>query len=99
MILGLFAVAEMIDLWVRGGTLAKDVPQALSARDTQKQIFKGIGLAFKNWWLVMRCSAIGTTMGLIPGLGSAPGRLCRLWPCQADRRRTRTASARATSRA
>jgi TctA family transporter len=71
-ILGLFAVAEMIDLWVRGGTLAKDVPKALSARDTQMQIFKGIGLAFKNWWLVMRCSAIGTSMGLIPGLGSAP---------------------------
>jgi TctA family transporter len=71
-ILGLFAVAEMIDLWVRGGTLAKDVPKALSAADTQRQIFQGIGLAFRNWWLVMRCSAIGTTMGLIPGLGSAP---------------------------
>ncbi len=71
-ILGLFAVAEMIDLWVRGGSLAKDVPQALSARETQKQIFQGIGIAFRKWWLVMRCSAIGTTMGLIPGLGSAP---------------------------
>ena len=71
-ILGLFAVAEMIDLWVRGGSLAKDMPTALSAKDTQKQIFRGIGLAFKNWWLVMRCSAIGTAMGLIPGLGSAP---------------------------
>ena len=71
-ILGLFAVAEMIDLWARGGSLARGVPQALSARDTQMQIFRGIGLAFKHWWLVMRCSAIGTTMGLIPGLGSAP---------------------------
>ncbi len=71
-ILGLFAVAEMIDLWVRGGTLARDVPKALSARETQAQIFQGIGLAFRNWWLVMRCSAIGTGMGLIPGLGSAP---------------------------
>ena len=48
------------------------MPQALSAKDTQAQIFKGIGLAFKHWWLVIRCSAIGTTMGLIPGLGSAP---------------------------
>ncbi|WP_375257238.1 tripartite tricarboxylate transporter permease [Citreimonas sp.] len=71
-ILGLFAVAEMIDLWARGGSLAKDMPTALSAKDTQKQIFKGIGTAFTHWWLVMRCSAIGTTMGLIPGLGSAP---------------------------
>lgn len=71
-ILGLFAVAEMIDLWVRGGSLARHTPDALSARDTQRQIFQGIGLAFKNWWLVLRCSAIGTGMGLIPGLGSAP---------------------------
>lgn len=71
-ILGLFAVAEMIDLWVRGGSLARGVPKALSARDTQRQIFFGIGEAFRNWWLVLRCSAIGTTMGLIPGLGSAP---------------------------
>ncbi|MBD3677930.1 MAG: tripartite tricarboxylate transporter permease [Rhodobacteraceae bacterium] len=71
-ILGLFAVAEMIDLYRRGGALARYTPEALSAGDTQRQIFKGIGLAFKHWWLVMRCSAIGTTMGLIPGLGSAP---------------------------
>jgi len=71
-ILGLFAVAEMIDLWTRGGSLARDMPVALSARETQRQIFHGIGLTFKNWWLVLRCSAIGTTMGLIPGLGSAP---------------------------
>ncbi len=71
-ILGLFAVAEMIDLWAIGGSLARNQSRALSARDTQSQIFKGIGIAFKRWWLVMRCSAIGTTMGLIPGLGSAP---------------------------
>ncbi|KMK65042.1 tripartite tricarboxylate transporter permease [Puniceibacterium sp. IMCC21224] len=71
-ILGLFAVAEMIDLFARGGALARGVQQPLSARDTQRQIFTGIGLAFKNWWLVLRCSTIGTVMGLIPGLGSAP---------------------------
>ncbi len=71
-ILGLFAVAEMIDLWVRGGSLARGATKTLSARETQRQIFSGIGTAFRNWWLVLRCSAIGTTMGLIPGLGSAP---------------------------
>ncbi|MBL1435044.1 MAG: tripartite tricarboxylate transporter permease [Rhodobacteraceae bacterium] len=71
-VLGLFAVAEMIDLWVKGGTLAGKNTSPLSARETQKQIFRGIGLAFKHWWLVLRCSTIGTIMGLIPGLGSAP---------------------------
>ncbi len=71
-ILGLFAVAEMVELWLRGGSLAKGTTIALSGRETQKQIFYGIGLAFRRWWLVLRCSAIGTVMGLIPGLGSAP---------------------------
>lgn len=70
-ILGLFAVAEMFDLWGTGGALARNVSKPLSARETQKQIFRGIGLAFKNWWLVIRCSSIGTVIGLIPGLGSA----------------------------
>ena len=70
-ILGLFAVAEMFDLWATGGSLARNVQKPLSARETQRQIFQGIGLAFKNWWLVVRCSAVGTSIGLVPGLGSA----------------------------
>jgi len=71
-ILGLFAVAEMFELWSKGGSLVGENKNMLSARETQKQIFQGIGEAFKHWWLVLRCSAIGTAMGLIPGLGSAP---------------------------
>ncbi len=70
-ILGLFAVAEMFDLWGTGGSLARGVTKPLSAAETQRQIFRGVGLAFKNWWLVMRCSAIGTAIGIVPGLGSA----------------------------
>ncbi|SON57766.1 Tripartite tricarboxylate transporter TctA family protein [Hartmannibacter diazotrophicus] len=71
-ILGLFAVAEMFDLWSTGGSLARGTTGMLSAKETQRQVFQGIGLTFRNWWLVLRCSAIGTAMGLIPGLGSAP---------------------------
>ena len=71
-ILGLFAVAEMFDLFVKGGSLVDRQHGTLSAKETQKQIFQGIGIAFKKWWLVLRCSAIGTTIGIIPGLGSAP---------------------------
>ena len=71
-ILGLFAVAEMFELWVKGGSLVGESETNMSARDTQKQIFQGIRETLKRWKLVIRCSAIGTTMGLIPGLGSAP---------------------------
>ena len=70
-ILGLFAVAEMFDLWATGGSLARNAEGVLSTRETQRQIFEGVRITIKNWWLVLRCSAIGTTIGLIPGLGSA----------------------------
>ena len=71
-ILGLFAVAEMFDLWVSGRSLTGSQSKPLSARETQRQVFEGMMEAFRHWWLIVRCSAIGTAMGLIPGLGSAP---------------------------
>lgn len=71
-ILGLFAVAEMFELWVKGGSLTGKGLETLSPRDAQKQIFQGAWSAVRHWWLVLRCSVIGVTMGLIPGLGSAP---------------------------
>lgn len=71
-ILGLFAVAEMFELWVSGGSLTGLHTTPLSAKETQTQIFRGVIEAFRRWWLILRCSTIGTAMGLIPGLGSAP---------------------------
>ena len=70
-LLGIFAVSEMIDLWIQGGSLARKA-SGTAAVSMQRQIFRGMGETFKRIWLVLRCSAIGTTMGLIPGLGSAP---------------------------
>ncbi|MGH8221460.1 MAG: tripartite tricarboxylate transporter permease, partial [Woeseiaceae bacterium] len=71
-ILGLFAVSEVFDLWIQRGSLSGGGNGILSAQDTQRQIFQGVIETFRRWWLVLRCSAIGVTMGLIPGLGSAP---------------------------
>ena len=71
-ILGLFAVAEMFDLWSTGGSLVRGGGKKLNTRETQRQVFAGMGASLKHWWLVLRCSAIGTSMGIIPGLGSAP---------------------------
>jgi TctA family transporter len=71
-ILGLFAVAEMFDLWVSGGSLTGSQSKPLSAKETQRQVFQGVVQAFRHWWLIVRCSSIGAAMGLIPGLGSAP---------------------------
>lgn len=70
-ILGLFAVAEMFEFWIKGGSLIGTQSTPLTGWETQKQIFQGVLETLKRWWLVLRCSAIGTTMGIIPGLGSA----------------------------
>lgn len=72
-ILGLFAVSEMFDLFIRGGSLSDSSDgKVMSMRETQRQIFSGMKITLQKWWLVMRCSSIGTLMGLVPGLGSAP---------------------------
>lgn len=62
--LGLFAVAEMIDLAVEGGSLTEEavVSKAGSA-------IQGIKDTFKHWWLVLRCAVLGNLIGIIPGLG------------------------------
>ncbi len=62
--LGLFAIAEMIDLAVSGGDLieVKAVGKVGSA-------MQGIKDTFKNWGLVLRCSLLGTIIGIVPGLG------------------------------
>ena len=67
-VLGLFAMAEMIALSQRGGVLN---PETQNGRSRQAQIFQGVRDAFVHWWLIIRCSSIGTAMGIVPGLGSA----------------------------
>jgi putative tricarboxylic transport membrane protein len=63
--MGLFAIPEVIDLAVRGGTIAKD-----QVNIGWTDVREGIKDTFKHWSLVLRCSAIGTALGLVPGVGS-----------------------------
>ena len=66
LVLGLFAVPELLDLAVRDTAISK-VPKD----QAQSTILDGIRDAFRNWWLVLRCSAIGIYVGMLPGLGGA----------------------------
>lgn len=63
--LGLFAIPELADMCIEG-TQISSVP---------KQAMKGVGHGmrdvFTHWWLMLRCSFLGTWIGIIPGLGSA----------------------------
>lgn len=51
----------------------------LEKKGTQKQItppnlggvMRGVRDSFKNWWLMLRASAIGAVLGILPGLGGS----------------------------
>ncbi len=64
-VVGLFALAEVIDMAVKGGAIA----HAKSASVEGTGVLQGVKDCFLRWWLVVRCSVIGTIIGIIPGLG------------------------------
>jgi putative tricarboxylic transport membrane protein len=62
--LGLFAVAEMIDMTVKD--------EKISENGVSKEMggaLRGIKDVFEHKWLVFRCSVIGNIIGIIPGIG------------------------------
>jgi TctA family transporter len=62
--MGVFAVPEIVDLMRSKQAIAGDMP--LGRGWTQ-----GIRDCARNWFLSLRCSAIGCTVGVIPGLGGS----------------------------
>ncbi|MEW5424791.1 tripartite tricarboxylate transporter permease [Amorphus sp. 3PC139-8] len=66
-VLGLFAVPEIIDLSRHGRSIARDRPSS----ENRATLFDGVKDAGRNWWLVLRCGALGTYIGMLPGLGGA----------------------------
>lgn len=63
--MGLFAIPEVIDLVVSGGTIARTDQANVGWPD----VWGGIKDVFHYWSLMLRCSAIGTALGLVPGVG------------------------------
>ncbi len=63
--LGLFAIPEVIELWVKGSSIAEEKVEKLGG------VMEGVKDTFRHWGLVLRCSAIGTYIGVIPGMGGA----------------------------
>jgi putative tricarboxylic transport membrane protein len=61
--IGLFAIPEIIDLSVKGTSIAEQQMGKIGG------VMEGIKDTFRHWWLVIRCSAIGTYIGVIPGMG------------------------------
>ena len=61
--LGLFAIPEIIDLAVKGTSIAEVPVGKLGG------VMEGVKDTFRHWRLVLRCSALGTYIGVIPGMG------------------------------
>ena len=66
LVLGLFAVPELLDLAIRHTSISR-VPK----EQANSRMIDGVRDALRNWWLVLRCSAIGIYVGMLPGLGGA----------------------------
>lgn len=66
-VLGLFAIPELLELAVKDVSISR-VPKEMTKDVT---IMSGVRDAFKHWWLATRCAALGTYVGMLPGLGGA----------------------------
>ena len=60
--LGLFAIPELADLIRRQSSIA-------SGSTLGSGWLQGVKDTFRHWFLVLRCSTLGTIIGAIPGLG------------------------------
>lgn len=63
--IGLFAIPEIIDLAIRGTSIAEQRVGKLVG------LWEGVKDTIRHWSLVVRTSLIGTFIGLIPGMGGA----------------------------
>ncbi|HEX2332341.1 MAG TPA: tripartite tricarboxylate transporter permease, partial [Burkholderiales bacterium] len=64
-LVGIFAIPEIIDLAVRGTSIAGNAPAAKLGTG----VWEGIKDTFRHFWLVVRCSVVGVFVGILPGAG------------------------------
>jgi len=66
-LIGIFAIPEIIDLAVRGTSISGGAPPGR----LNKGALEGVKDTFRHFGLTIRCSLIGTFIGIMPGLGGA----------------------------
>ena len=66
-VLGLFAIPELLELAVRDTSIS----QVKKEMTKDVTIWTGVRDAFTHWWLATRCAALGTYIGMLPGLGAS----------------------------
>jgi putative tricarboxylic transport membrane protein len=68
LVVGLFGGAEVLQLMLSKGSIAQ-VPVSGTTKVTG--VIEGVRDAFRYWWLVIRSSAIGVGLGVVPGMGGS----------------------------
>lgn len=63
--IGFYAIPETIELAVLGTSISTQKVEELGG------VMEGVKDTFRHWWLVIRCSALGTFTAIIPGMGAA----------------------------
>lgn len=66
LVLGLFAIPELLSLATRGGTIA-ETPRG----ELRSGIMAGVRDSIREYWLVLRCTVIGVYIGMLPGIGGS----------------------------
>ncbi len=66
-VLGLFAIPELMELAVKNVSISR-VPKDQAVGGG---IIDGILEVRKHWWLALRCSILGSYIGMLPGLGAS----------------------------
>lgn len=61
--IGLFAIPEIVDLAVQRTSIARTAISKMGG------VMQGIKDTFHHWRLVLRCSALGAYVGVLPGVG------------------------------
>ena len=64
-VIGIFAMAEVIEMGIKGGSIAHTRAEDVKGAG----VWQGIKDTFIHWKLTLRCSVIGSVIGMIPGLG------------------------------
>ena len=64
-LVGIFAIPEIIDLAVRRTAIAGNSPAAKLGAG----VWQGVKDTFRHFWLVVRCAAVGVFVGILPGAG------------------------------
>lgn len=66
MIMGIFTISELIEWMKPVSVLKPETVRKTAAKDSTR---RGIFSVFMNWGLTLRCSAIGSLVGMVPGIG------------------------------